>query len=98
MKSGISTDRSLGGRVTLDQLQPGERARVKACLGEGPVFQRLCEMGLVEGVHLRLVRFAPFGDPLQLELDNYQLSLRKSEAAMIRVERLNGKDHTGSIT
>jgi len=74
-------------RLTLNDLKPGERARVQSCLGEGAVFQRLCEMGFVEGAPLRLVRYAPFGDPLEVELHDYHLSLRKAEAAMIEVER-----------
>jgi Fe2+ transport system protein FeoA len=74
--------------VTLNQLKPGERARVQSCVGNGPIYQRLCEMGFVEGAPLRVVRFAPFGDPVEVELCDYHLSLRKAEAALIRVERL----------
>src|SRR5262245_45930682 len=47
-------------RVTLNQLRPGERGRVESCLGHGPIYQRLCEMGFVEGATLRVVRYAPF--------------------------------------
>jgi Fe2+ transport system protein FeoA len=75
-------------RVKLSDLRPGDRARVRTCLGEGPIYQRLCEMGFVEGTPLRLVRFAPFGDPVEVELHDYHLSLRKAEAALIQVERL----------
>ncbi len=76
--------------MTLSELKPGERARVQTCLGDGPVYQRLCEMGFVEGAPLRLVRFAPFGDPVEVEIFDYHLSLRKAEAAMIEVERTLG--------
>lgn len=76
-------------RLTLSDLKPGERARVQSCLGEGATFQRLCEMGFVEGASLRLVRYAPFGDPLEVELHDYHLSLRKAEASMIQVERMS---------
>ena len=74
--------------VMLSELKPGERAQVKTCLGQGRVFQRLCEMGIVEGARVRLVRLAPLGDPVHVELQDYHLSLRKSEASMIEVVRL----------
>jgi ferrous iron transport protein A len=74
--------------LTLDELKPGERARVRGCRGDGPAFQRLCEMGFVEGAPLRVVRFAPFGDPVEVEIRDCHLSLRKAEAAMVQVERL----------
>ena len=74
-------------RLALSDLKPGDRARVRNCLGDGPVFQRLSEMGFVEGAILRMVRFAPFGDPIEVELQDCHLSLRKAEAAMILVER-----------
>ena len=74
-------------QLTLNHLKPGEQARVLRCLGDGAVFQRLCEMGFVPGVALRVVRYAPFGDPMQVEVHGYHLSLRKSEASMVEVER-----------
>jgi ferrous iron transport protein A len=73
--------------LTLNDLKPGDRARVLGCRGEGSIFQRLCEMGFVEGALLRLVRYAPFGDPLEVELSDYHLSLRRAEAVLIEVER-----------
>lgn len=75
-------------RLTLKDLRPGEKGRVLRCSGAGSIFQRLCEMGFVEGASLRLVRYAPFGDPLEVELSDYHLSLRKAEASMIEIERL----------
>jgi len=68
-------------------LKPGEKAEVQACHGQGAVFQRLLEMGFVRGAPLRLVRYAPFGDPLEVEIRDCHLSLRRSEAAMVEVER-----------
>lgn len=73
---------------TLKDLRPGDRGRVKQLYGEGSVFQRLCEMGFVEGTPLRVVRFAPLGDPLEVEIHGYHLSLRRAEASMIEVEEL----------
>ncbi len=73
--------------LTLKDLKPGETARVCCCSGSGGVFQRLCEMGFVEGTSLRVVKFAPLGDPLEVEINSYHLSLRKAEAAMVEVTR-----------
>ena len=72
--------------MTLNDLRPGDETRVVKCLGDGRIFQRLCEMGFVQGVSLRFVRQAPFGDPVEVQLNDYHLSLRRAEAAMIEVE------------
>jgi Fe2+ transport system protein FeoA len=74
--------------LTLNDLKPGEHGRVRGCDGDGALVQRLCEMGFVPGVPLRVVRYAPLGDPMQVELYGYHVSLRKSEASLVRVERL----------
>ncbi len=74
--------------LRLTDLTPGETACIHSCSGIGGVFQRLCEMGFVEGARLRLVRYAPLGDPLEVEIDDYHLSLRKAEAALVEVTRL----------
>jgi ferrous iron transport protein A len=50
--------------------------------------QRLLEMGLTDGVEFELVRFAPLGDPLEVKVRGYHLSLRRSDAAGIRITRL----------
>jgi ferrous iron transport protein A len=73
--------------VTLDTLRPGQRATVTTIAGEGSaVYQRLMEMGVYEGVELEVVRFAPLGDPMELKVQGYNLSLRKSEASCVKVE------------
>ncbi len=74
------------GVGTLDRLRPGERAKVKGVAEGGPVRGRLLEMGFVSGTAVRVVRFAPFGDPIQVELHGYHVSLRRSEARTILVE------------
>ncbi|MGQ9591833.1 MAG: FeoA family protein [Planctomycetota bacterium] len=89
-------------RLTLDRLEPGDRARtvrVRTAPDRDPgarpdsrvpagVAQRLSELGFVPGAEVRAVRFAPFGDPMEVELCGYHLSLRKAEAALVEVERL----------
>ncbi len=72
----------------LSTLSAGQRAVVKSLSGEGAAYQRLMEMGVFEGVELEVVRFAPLGDPMELRVQGYNLSLRKSEAACVQVEVL----------
>jgi Fe2+ transport system protein FeoA len=76
---------SPSAKFTLDQLESGQTALVKGVLAHGPVGQRLSEMGLVEGTRVRLVRRAPLGGPLAIEVQDYLLSLRRTEAALISV-------------
>ena len=73
--------------ITLDQLQVGQRARVEAIEGTDAIVQRLYEMGLTEGEEVEVIGFAPLGDPMELRLRDYRLSLRKSEAARVLVSR-----------
>ena len=70
---------------TLDQLKPGESATVKGVVGGGALRGRLLEMGFVSGTPVRVVRLAPFGDPMEIELHGYHISLRRSEARTILV-------------
>lgn len=72
-------------QTTLDTLQPGEQGEVLAVAGEGPVAQRLVEMGFVPGACCAVIRYAPLGDPLEVRLDEYHLSLRQTEARHVTV-------------
>lgn len=69
----------------LSKLPVGSRGRVARIDGDDEVSIRLMEMGLVPGVELALLGVAPLGDPLELELRGYRLSVRKAEAARILV-------------
>jgi len=71
--------------MTLDKLQEGQRARIECLLGDDLVLQRLMEMGVLENEEIEVVGFAPLGDPMEIRLRDYRLSLRGSEAARIRV-------------
>jgi ferrous iron transport protein A len=73
---------------TLDQLSPGNRARVDSLDGPPGLVQRLLEMGLLDGEEVEVVRLAPLGDPMEVRLRDYCLSLRRSEAALVRVTPL----------
>jgi Fe2+ transport system protein FeoA len=70
----------------LDQLGPGCQAVIRLVGGEVGVRRRLLEMGFVSGTPLRVVRLAPLGDPMQIELHGYHISLRRSEARAILVQ------------
>ena len=74
--------------MTLDQLQAGQRARIDSFIGDDTVLQRLMEMGLLENEEIEVVAFAPLGDPLEIRLRDYRLSLRRTEAARVRVSLL----------
>ncbi len=76
--------------VSLDQLRAGQSGRIEALIGDGPLMQRLMEMGLLEGEEVEVLAFAPLGDPMEIRLRDYRLSLRRSEAARIQVEPLSG--------
>ncbi len=74
--------------TVLADLPVGARARVSSILGADELSVRLLEMGLTPGVEVALVGTAPLGDPLELELRGYRLSVRRSEAARVQIERL----------
>jgi len=75
--------------IPLTRLAPGEKARIAAYDHAAPVPQgRLFEMGLTPGAEIEIVRYAPLGDPIDLKIRGYHLSLRKREAAGILVTRL----------
>ena len=71
---------------TLAELPIGSRAKVARIDGIDELSCRLMEMGLTPGVELRVIGVAPLGDPLELELRGYRLSVRKSEAQRVAVE------------
>jgi Fe2+ transport system protein FeoA len=71
---------------TLDQVAAGTCVRLAAIRGDGPLVQRLYEMGLLEGEEVEVVGFAPLGDPMEIRLRDFRLSLRRTEARLIDVE------------
>ena len=76
--------------VTLDQLKPGQRALVEHIHGEGSaVYQRLMEMGVFASAEVEVIRFAPLGDPMELRVQGYNLSVRKIDAKHVEVKVLN---------
>ncbi|MFH1277136.1 MAG: FeoA family protein [Candidatus Eisenbacteria bacterium] len=72
--------------MLLSECRPGQAGVITGILGNGPLVQRLMEMGLVAGTRIRVLRLAPLGDPMEVELHDYFLSLRRSEADAVEVE------------
>lgn len=71
---------------TLDKLNIGYKANVKTVLGEGQIRRRLFDMGITPGVEIYLRKAAPLGDPIQISLRGYELTLRKTEASLVVIE------------
>lgn len=68
---------------TLRQAKTGEEVKVAGVGGEGPLRQRILDMGLTRGTRVRIRKVAPLGDPIEISVRGYELSLRKAEAACI---------------
>lgn len=71
---------------TLKDLKPGEKAKVVKVSGEGFIRRRILDMGIIPGAELKMERYAPLGNPIEIKLKGYHLSLRIEEAANIIVE------------
>ncbi len=72
---------------TLKQLQPGETARVKKLYGEGAVKRRIMDMGITKGCQICVRKVAPLGDPIEVTVRGYELSLRKADAEMVEIDQ-----------
>lgn len=71
---------------TLRQVKIGDTAKVVKLHGEGAVKRRIMDMGITKGVEIRVRKAAPLGDPIEVTVRGYELSLRKEDAEMIEVE------------
>ncbi len=71
--------------MNLTNLPIGARAKVVAVNGNNAITKRLMEMGVVPGVSVRVIKSAPFGDPLEIRVRGYHLAMRKNEADTIEV-------------
>ena len=72
--------------MTLKDAKIGSRIIVKRINGEGALKRRIMEMGITKGVEVYIRKVAPLGDPIEVTVRNYELSLRKADAANIEVE------------
>lgn len=71
---------------TLDEFAIGEKGIVKMVLGDGQIRRRLFDMGITPGAEVFLRKKAPLGDPIEVTIRGYELTLRKSEAVCVKVE------------
>lgn len=71
---------------TLRQAKIGDTVRVVRLHGEGAVKRRIMDMGITKGVEVRVRKAAPLGDPVEITVRGYELSIRKADADMIEVE------------
>jgi len=72
----------------LDNLQSGQKAKIIKLNTNGRLLHKLLDMGFVNGADIEVIREAPLFDPMELKIQNYNISLRKSEAKLIEVETL----------
>lgn len=71
---------------TLDQCQPNEMVVVRKIRGNGALKRRIMDMGVTKGIEIFVRKIAPLGDPMELNVRGYELSLRKQDAAQIEVQ------------
>ena len=76
--------------MTLDALAIGETAVIRSVGGEGPLRLRLLDMGLIPRTRVTMRKVAPMGDPIEIHIRGYELTLRKEDARNIVVEALSG--------
>ncbi len=71
---------------TLRQAKIGDKVRVVKLHGEGAVKRRIMDMGITKGVEITVRKVAPLGDPIEISIRGYELSIRKADAEMIEIE------------
>ena len=71
---------------TVKDMKIGQEALVVKVHGEGALRRRIMDMGITKGVEIRLRKLAPLGDPMELSVRGYELSLRKADAEMIEID------------
>jgi len=75
--------------MTLRDAKVGQTVKVLKLNGEGPVKRRIMDMGITKGQQIYVRKVAPLGDPIEITIRNYELSVRKADCEMIDVELLN---------
>ena len=73
--------------MTLNELKVGESGRVARLVGEGAIKHRIMEMGLTKGAEVSVRKIAPLGDPIEITVRGYELSIRKDEAAKVEITK-----------
>lgn len=72
--------------MTIDDLQIGQSGTIAAVGGEGALRLRLLDMGLIPGTRVQLQKIAPMGDPIQIQVRGYELTIRREDAKMIEIQ------------
>ena len=75
---------------TLKDVKVGQTVKVVKLHGQGAIKRRIMDMGITKGVQIYVRKFAPLGDPMELQVRGYELSLRKADADMIEIEEIKG--------
>ncbi len=76
-------------KLTVAELKVGQQASVTSVEGADSIAARLMEMGIIPGTEIKLIGVAPLGDPLEIEVRGYRLSLRKSEASRVQISLID---------
>ena len=84
--------------MTLKELKPGESARIEKVGGKGALRQHFLDMGLIPGCDVTVVKLAPMGDPMELMIRGYELTLRLDDAERIKVTPIQKNDETKKTT
>ena len=71
---------------TLQGVKPGQTVRVVELYGQGPVKRRIMDMGIIRGTEILVRKVAPLGDPIEVNVRGYELSLRKADVDIIEIE------------
>ncbi|MDR3231196.1 MAG: ferrous iron transport protein A [Synergistaceae bacterium] len=95
MPTGETREKMLNGTKTLREFALGEAGKVVSISATGPVRRRLFDMGITPGADIVLRRVAPLGDPIEITIRGYQLSIRGAEAGMIAMRPDSGTDGEG---
>ena len=75
--------------MNLKELKIGQSAVIKAVGGEGALRQHFLDMGVIPGTEVTVIKYAPLGDPVELQIHGYELTLRLEEASKIEIEELS---------
>ena len=73
-------------KLTLDRLSPEDRGKISAVNGQGALRRRLLDLGLTPGTGIFVRKVAPLGDPIEINIRGYELTIRKSEAQLVEVD------------
>ena len=77
--------------MTLKELKKGQNAVITSVGGEGALRQHFLDMGLIPGAEVTVTKFAPLGDPMEIQIHGYELSLRLAEAEQIEIKEIENR-------